>query len=176
MINRKQNIKGFTLIELIIYISLVSMVMVGIITFSLNVIYSGDKSNIRREVQQNGLFAMERVINEIKGANDINVGLSTFDTDPGVLSLEHNDPTKDPTTIDVSNGYLQITQGTSGPYALNSNNLEVTSLIFKNHSLANLTKIIKVEMTIRHINADKSNVANAEMTLKGSAVIREQSD
>lgn len=176
MKNLKTNKEGFTLIELILYIAIISIILVGFMTFSLDVIYSGEKSEIRQTVQQNAIFSMQKILKEIRTSNDLNIGSSTFDTSPGVLSLSKNLAGDDPTIFDISSGNLQIQQGTNGPYALTDDNLEVTNLVFTNQSVSNRTTIVGVELTLRHINADQSNLTNAQISLHGAAVIRERSD
>lgn len=176
MKNFKTNKEGFTLIELILYIAIISMILVGFMTFSLDVIYSGEKSEIRQTVQQNAIFSMQKILKEIRTSNDLNIGTSTFDTHPGVLSLSKDTAGDDPTIFDISTGTLQIQQGVNGPYPLTADDLEVINLVFTNLSVTNRTTIIRVELTLRHVNADKSNLANAQITLKGAALIREKSD
>lgn len=167
--------KGFTLIELILYIAIASMIMVGITTFSINIIFTSEKSEIRQEVQQNAIFAMQKMMQEIRESNDLNIGTSTFGSSPGVLSLSRNNGAEDPTVLNVSNGSLQISRGATGPFDLISNNIEVTNLIFTNLSFGGRTTIIKIELTLNHKNAAVSNIADAEVSLRGAALIREKS-
>jgi len=57
--NKKRK-KGFTLVEIIIYFGLVSIILILIIGFSLNIFESTNKNNVYREIQQNGRFIMQK--------------------------------------------------------------------------------------------------------------------
>jgi len=76
------NTKGFTLIELIIYIAIVSAVLVLITDFTWNVIYGNVKSQSVREAQQNARFAMLKITRAIRvGQNPTTV----FTLNDGIL-------------------------------------------------------------------------------------------
>lgn len=62
--------KGFTLIELIIYIAIVAMVLVIASGFAWNIIEGKVKSTAYQEVQQNARFAMEKVSRELRAGTD----------------------------------------------------------------------------------------------------------
>ena len=167
---------GFTLIELIIYVALSSILLVTVITFGLNTIYSGEKSEIRQETLQGSTLAMQRILEEIRSADDLNDGTSTFGSSPGVLSLASSTSADDPVVIDVDSNMLQLTLGAGSAIDLLDESLEVTNLVFTDLSRSNYTKHIRVELTVRHENYDESNLAAAEVGLTGSALIRTQSD
>lgn len=168
--------KGFTLVELIIYVAMIGVVVIGFLNFGLNVIYTGEKSEIRQEVQRNATYALQRVLSKIKEANAVNAGSSTFDSHPGVLSLEMEDSAVDPTVFDISGGILRMTEGVSSPVNLIPAELEATNLVFSNLSVSGRTSNIKIELTARHRNYNVSNLAEAEMVIEGSASIRKQAN
>ncbi len=62
--------KGFTLIELIIYIAIVSVVLVLASSFTWDIIWGGTKATCYREVQQNARFAMEKIIRALRAGSD----------------------------------------------------------------------------------------------------------
>src|SRR3990172_1952153 len=67
----KLEIKGFTLIELIVYVALVAIFITGAILFSWDVIYGREKSFNQQIVQQNARAALLRISYEIRRAQDI---------------------------------------------------------------------------------------------------------
>lgn len=168
--------KGFTLIELIISIAIISIFLISVIFLSLQFVEESQKARSFQEVQQNGRFAMERMLQEIRAASDLNTGASTFNTHPGVLSLAVDDATKNPTIFDVSGGQLRIKQGTGSALPLTSTKVQVTNLVFKNFSVANRTKNIKISLTVEHDNPANVPIFDADISLEGAAVIREQED
>jgi len=158
LIKRINNQKGFTLIELILYIAIISIFITGTILFAWDIIHASVKSDTHREVSQNLRLASMRIAHEIRNASGINSSPSL----PGSsISLTNTDPLKNPTIIDVSSGRIRIGQGNSGscpsssPCFLTSNNVTVTSLQFTDLSSAggeskNVNYVIDLES-----NADR---------------------
>jgi len=62
--------EGFILIELVIYIAIVSAVLVLITNFSWNILYGNIKTQTIRETQQNARFAMEKISRTIRAGQD----------------------------------------------------------------------------------------------------------
>ncbi|MCH7730769.1 prepilin-type N-terminal cleavage/methylation domain-containing protein [Patescibacteria group bacterium] len=121
---------GFTLIELIIYIALVSIFISGAILFAWDIIYGRVKSGVQREVTQNLRLASKRLVYEIRNASGINsVSTST-------ISLVMDESDRNPTVFDVSGGRLRIGYGSGGscpstsPCSLTSNKVTVSNLAF----------------------------------------------
>lgn len=166
--------RGFTLVELIIYITLTVLIGTAILSFSIQVVETSQKSRSFQEVQQNARVAMQRMIQEIKSASDLNTGSSAFDVHPGVLSLEHQTGGLDPTVFDISSGTLRITQGANGPYDLTSSNVRVSNLVFTNLSSSGRVKVIRIEMTVDHANPGSRNYLDARTTVQATAVLRVQ--
>jgi len=63
---------GFTLVELILYIALVSIFLTGVIMFTWDILYGRVKSYVQEEVNQNSRFAAKRIIYEIRNASGVN--------------------------------------------------------------------------------------------------------
>jgi len=93
--------KGFTLIEFIIYIGIVAAVLVIAVNFSWEIIYGNIKSQVLREVQQNGRFAMEKITKTLRLGSNPDI----FSVSNGIL-YQNNVPI---TTDQVKVTNLQIT-------------------------------------------------------------------
>ncbi len=159
--------KGFTLIETIIYISIISVFLVSVIQFSTNAIRSGEKARVIHEVQQNARFGLERVAREIRASDGVNTGASTFDSHPGVLSLSTTSGT---TVFDVSSGVLRINEG-SGAVNVTTNTVTITNLVFEDFSVSNKTQNIRVSITVEYAGNDSLEY-NTSKTFNTSVVIR----
>lgn len=142
--------KGFTLIEFIIYITVVAVILVLASGFAWNIIQGNTKTACYREIQQNGRFAMEKIARAIKEASAINSPIAGNSANS--LSLEMADPNLDPTVFDLSDNKLRITQGSTGPYGLTGDQAIVSSLQFTNLSYIDTPGTIRVEMAIDHVN------------------------
>lgn len=120
------------MIELIIYIALVSIFISGAILFSWDIIYGSKKSEVHREVNQNMRYISKRISYEIRNASAIN-SVSSSD-----LCLASDDSNYNPTRIYLSGGNLHIAWGGGSSDCtgmvndeiLNSNVVSTTSLSF----------------------------------------------
>lgn len=167
---------GFTLIETLIYGLLVSGMILISVLFSLSVSEGNQRARAYQEVQQNARMAMDRMIQEIRAANNLDAAGSAFGTSSGVLSLIHDDASKSPTIFDVSGEVLRIRQGAGAIIPLTSDLAKVTNLTFTNLSVTNRTKNIGITLTVEHLNPDNISVYMASTTMRASATIRNQSD
>lgn len=170
------NKSGFTLIETMMYGLLVSGMILVSILFSLSISEGNQSARAYQEVQQNARLALDRIVQEIRAANNLDAGGSVFGTSPGTLSLTHDDASKSPTVFDVSGEVLRIRQGTGAIIPLTSDLVRVTALIFTNLSVSNRTKNIGISLTIEHLNPENTTVYQASTTMQVSATIRNQSD
>ncbi len=157
-----KNKKGFTLIELIIYIAIIGLIMSSFVSFSIIMANSRNKNYAAREVQANFRNILDIVTRKVKEANSINMGASIFGSDPGVLSLSMDDPSKDPTIIDLDqdDGVMQITEGTSNPVAITSNEIQVTNLVFENLSGTSPRNNIRIQLTLEFNGEDNDQNFN----------------
>lgn len=71
--------KAFTLIELIIYVAIVSVVLILISGFAWNIIYGNAKNAALREIQQNARFAMEKITQAIRAGQNPTTAFTVID-------------------------------------------------------------------------------------------------
>lgn len=156
--------KGFILIELLFYISIISLVLISIIGFFWNIISGNIKEQAYQEVQQNGRFAITKITQEIKKAIRVNNPL------PGIsansLSLVMQDPSLNPTIFDLSNGKLRITQGVLVPIELTTDQILVNNLQFTNLSYPDTPGTVRIEMTLENLNPSEKTEYQASIDLK----------
>jgi len=172
----QKNQQGFTLFELLIYVSLISILAVVFVNFAIDINTTAKKTVVRQEVQESARFSIERMMQEIRRAQGINVGTSTFDTHPGVLSLQMANPAEDPTVFDISGGVLRIKQGAGAAEDLTPASLTVASLVFTNLTVGDRTSNIKATITVAHPNPSNIETFDAEVTLQSAAAVRQLED
>ena len=85
--------------ETLIYVAIVALVSTGLAKFSTSITATRNKSYVVQEVHANMRDAITLISKKIQEANAINVANSTFDSDPGVLSLSMASSTINPTII-----------------------------------------------------------------------------
>ncbi len=160
--------RGFTFIELIIYISIVTMMMTTIIPFAWNIIEGGAKSSTEQEVFSNARYISERIKYEIRNAAGINSVAATS------ISLIASPSANNPTVIDLSGGNIRIKQGSANAINLNSQNASISALNFTNFTSAD-NKTENIQFTIT-VNASYAATRRQEYlestTIQGSAEVR----
>lgn len=163
--------KAFTLIELLIYIAIISSILVLMTGFFWNIVWGNIKENSYQEVQQNGRFALTKIIQETKKATGINT--PTPGSSGNYLSLAMANPNLNPTILDLSAGKLRITRNGSPPIELTTDRVIVTNLQFTNLSYAGTPGTIRIEMTINHSNPGNLMEYQASINLKSTVSLLE---
>jgi type II secretory pathway pseudopilin PulG len=147
--------RGFTLVELIIYISILSLVVVGLVSFALSMTSVRAKVYVGQEVGANARIALDVITQKIRAAQSINMGASTFaPTNPGTLSLKMADGSRDPTIInlDALNGRLQIKEGVASPVFITGKEVRISNLIFTNLSQTGERGHIRIDLGVGYAN------------------------
>lgn len=142
----KSKNKGFTLIELILYVGLIAVFLTGAIYYAWDVIYGREKTYQNQLVDRGASVAMARIAYEITNARDV------VSVTPTQLVLQNIGST---TTIEVVGGRLLIAPGGAGPFFLTSNQLSVVnSDVFFDYSLSSSdSKNIRVKLAIEQSNS-----------------------
>lgn len=158
---------GFSFIELILYVAIVSIVLLAVVPFTWNSIQSGVKSMVQQEVNGNARFVLERIKYEIRNASGINAVSTTS------ISLATTNVATNPTIIDLSAGKVRIKQGTGAVTNLNSANTNVNSLTFANFTSGdNKTKHVQISLTMAANFAAGRQEYQDSVTLESSAEVR----
>ena len=165
-------LKGFTLLEVVLYIALISIVLVAVTYFTWDIIYGGVKTFAVREVQQNARFAIERLTFEIKKAE----GVDSIATDFVVLD---NGIDPDVTLrFDVPNKKITIQEGAGPQQDLTTNDVEVTNGRFTYLSYTYpgattpATENIKIEMDLNYLNPENLEDWLADESFETSVEIK----
>ena len=122
---KKKNLKknnGYTLIELVLYISLFT-IMISAISISFSLFFDSKiKNQTIMEVDGEGAQIMQIITQTIRNANSINSPiLGASDTS---LSLNVVNPILDPTVFSLSGNEINVTEGLIPAVSL-TNNLRV---------------------------------------------------
>jgi Tfp pilus assembly protein PilW len=166
--------QGFTLIETLIYLSVVGGIIATFVSFSFVVQDARTKTLVISEVQANGRFALDVISQRIRAATGVNTGSSTFDSDPGTLSLAMAESSVNPTVFNLSadNGTLQITEGVGSAVELTSDDAQVTNLTFTNLTDGD-REHIRVQMTIGYTNTSGSKPFTYTQDIQTSVSVRQ---
>ena len=160
--------RGFGLIEIIVYVSIVALIAI----FSINAILSVTKvfAEVKsyNDLRESAVISLERMIKEIRFANDIDIAGTVFGTNPGRLKLNTTDETGSPKTLEfyVSGGSLNIIDNDAEKGTITGSSTALTNLVFR-QALTPKGKLIKIEMTLSDTRANPRTV-----NFYGSAVLR----
>ena len=167
--------KGFTLMELLVYIALIGLIGTAMVRYTIGVSNARNKNFVTQEVQAQGRTALQMISQRIRAANAVNATSSTFGTDPGVLSLAMSDSSKNPTIIDLTadDGRLRIKEGSSATQVISDDNLAITNLVFTDLTSTSLRENVRVQLTVEYNNTSGDVNFDASQTFQTSVSIRQ---
>jgi Tfp pilus assembly protein PilW len=139
--------KGNSLIELMVYLGIFSVLCLVIIKSLVTSMTIYSQSQAYRKVQSQGELVMERITRELRQATSVTSG--TYNTSPGSVSLSGKDLSSTPETVvfDVSGGNVQVTVNGATPTPLTGGQVGVSSLIFRSVTTS-VGTAIKVELIL----------------------------
>ena len=139
--------QGFTLVETILYIGVVSLILVAFVSVALSIARSRAKVGVISEVTYNAKHALNIIESHIREADDVITPAEGVTT----TSLEVDMPgTPDNIVFDVSGGALRLTDGIASPVAIITNEVTVTSLTFENLAASGEKDNIKIVLTLEY--------------------------
>lgn len=174
MVKKSKKNKGFSLLELLLYMG-IFIILISVITFfSTTLIKSLNKNSVKKEVVQGTYAAMRIMLYEIKAAEEIYIPTSEFEIHPGQLSLKTKKNLSDGEEITYVDFYLDennhfyIKRESQEPALLVSDNLRVNNLELE--YLSSVSESVRIHLTIGY------NTINPEYqylyTLTSSATTR----
>jgi prepilin-type N-terminal cleavage/methylation domain-containing protein len=143
--------KGFTLVEFLLYIAIVSVVLTVAGSTILNILFGKAKLSALHEVGQNARSSLGRMTNAVAGSSGTVSPLPQATS--SALALSVSDVSKNPTVFSVSGGVLYIQEGAASSSRLTDPEVFVDSLEFGNVSFVNAPSAIKIRMKIRTANS-----------------------
>ncbi|MCC2630346.1 MAG: hypothetical protein K0S38_155 [Candidatus Paceibacter sp.] len=162
--------QGFSLIEMLIYIAVLTIISLAVTSTVLSFTTSYRTLGVMRIVERSATDAMERMTREIRGATNVDTNNSTFGSNPGVLSLVTTEDAVSTTTrFYVSSNTLKVDVNGIDIGPLTTNNVVVTNLVFT-LATTTYTTAVKIDMTLQGTNgtAVKTESYHSTVILKGS--------
>ncbi len=180
----KKKKSGFTLVEIIFYISILAILLVVAVNFLTGLIRAQKKAEIHRKVWENADYALRRVIFEIENAESVyacSTCPSVFDDDAGYLSLETAvlTPTGETTTyidlyLNSADSRLYIKREGLEAEPITSDDVEVTKFHIKDlaFNAYNIPTSLQIEITVKQKGEPTKSEYRAETTLLTTASIK----
>lgn len=160
---------GFSLIELLLYLSLAGLLFFTLFSFLLIAFTGRIKSQAISEVEQQGSQIAQRITQAIRNADSVNYPAPGASS--STLSLAFADAAKNPTIFDLSNNAIGIRYGTSSRIVLNGSRALLSNLLFANLSRPATPGIIRTTFTINTSTSTKQEF-NYVKNFSASASLR----
>ncbi len=158
---KKYKKNGYTLAEMIVYLSIFTVMSIAVINSLIVVMNSFNTTRTNRDLLESASSSIERMSREIRQAKSIDTTNSSLDTDPGVLQLNSTDSSGNSTLIkfSTSNGALNLYQGGVLTGNLLGQNITVTSLVFRRINTT-VGEAVKIEMTLEDTASKDQKTSN----------------
>jgi len=159
---RKQD--GFSLVEIMIYLAIFTIISILVINSFLIVMSSFTTTRTNRDLLESGINSMERLSREIRQAN--NVDLIGSNLAGGILQLNSKDQLSNPVVLKFSkeNFLLNVYQDGVLSGNLLGQNISLDNLVFRQIITAK-SEAVKIEMTIRDTRSKKNKTVNFYNTI-----------
>lgn len=137
---------GFSLVEMIVYIALLTIFTTGLVVVVVSLSESKTHLNAREELTYTSTVTLEKITREIRQSQSVDLFTSTLGFHPGKLALQPEDTPTQLNTIYVQAGRVFIQEGSNTPSPLSSASVFVSNLVFTRMSNPN-TEGVLVELT-----------------------------
>lgn len=164
--NRKYK-RGFSLLEMLLYVTLFASVIAVISVFFVSMIGSKQRSQAIGEVEQQSQLIMDKILSEIRNADFITN--PTKGSTDNVLVLDSSGQS---TTFNLITGNIFIERGASSPTQLNNDLVAVSGLFFANYGNTGATDSISVRFRVSMLNPGNRPELNYSNTFYGVATVK----
>ncbi|OIP80809.1 hypothetical protein AUK45_02985 [Candidatus Peregrinibacteria bacterium CG2_30_44_17] len=164
--------KGFTLVELILYLAILAILLPITAFLLLNLQEGAVKARAIRTVSQNGRFAFAQMQLAVRNADTItspSVGATSSS-----LVLVTDDPATNPTSFFVSGTRLMIQEGSSASAVLTELGVQITDLQFQNVSPTGTSGTLRMQFSVSPTSASGNPAYTAGQQFWGTSAIRKR--
>ncbi|OIO33077.1 hypothetical protein AUJ44_01140 [Candidatus Nomurabacteria bacterium CG1_02_47_685] len=157
--------KGFTLIEMLIYIVFLSAASVVAVTSLFTIVRAVAEIRLAQDINDSATAVLGRTMREIRDAYGIDAIQSAFGTNPGRLVLLTKDDMGNNVARDffVENGAIKLKEDGVDQGSLISQNVTVDNLVFTNITTAN-SQGVKITMQISGVRGNLSKTGSYDAT------------
>ncbi len=166
---RKNNTKAFTLIELVLYLAMISGIMLTISYSLATLLEARIKNQAIAEVNQQGQQVLQ-IITQIS-RNSIAIRLPVPQSSSNAMTLTVPNP-NDPTIFTLVSNAIMISEGGGTQIPLTNGRVVVSDLSFRNLTRTNTPGTVKIQFTLTHLNPENRSEYAFSKTFYGTATLR----
>ena len=140
---------GFSLVEMMVYVALLTVILVAVVNMLLVMSRAYSFYKVSRRLQSSAVFALDRMVRDIRNSRNVDLSASALGVSPGVLTLNTTQATGTPETLQfyVSNDVLRLKQDSGDIGPLTIDGVTVRSLVFR-HMNTGISQAVKIELTL----------------------------
>lgn len=171
-IGSEKFLKGFTLIEVLVYIAVLTIIVLAISSLLIWAIRSGAKAKAMRETLNNAERAMAIMVHETKEAKGIYTPTSLFDAHPGQLSLEttkYSSLEEETIFLDfyLCQDKLCLKKESQDPFVLTSDSVEISNLVFS-EVFSGQAPSLQIDLIVSYKNPQNRPEYSASVNLRST--------
>lgn len=173
----KNNKKGFTLVEMMMYVAIMVVVGSVFVVFIPQVTRENAYIQAKGEVLDNITSVMDLMVREIKHSSGVYPSTTVFIANPGQLSLEtrfNTIATEESTFVDfyVDSNRLYVKREEEAIQQLTSDKVKINSLVFTNLNAGGSYPVIRIVLTASYDSTSQEVMAQSSVTLTSTVSAR----
>lgn len=160
---------AFSLVELIIYTAIASVIAAYMVLISIDIVRARGERQSEREVLENARFAMNMIERQVRDATGLSSG--SFGSHPGSVTFTKDGggalifSTNTKTLGTQTLRYLQMNNG-SGNEQLTSDKVNITNFVINELTRATETENLQFEITFEYLDGSESLSLRTALSLR----------
>jgi len=161
--------KGYTLIELLLYMAIVGVLLTSVTTFFGMTADARFKNQTVAEVNDQGQAMMDYMTQTIRNATSITTPVAA--ASGASLTLVVPTGSLSPTVFSLSSSALQVKEGAAAAISLTNNDVQVNSISFTNLTRSGTSGVVQISFVLARVNVNSHNEFDYQKTFTDTAEI-----
>ena len=163
--------KGYTLIELLLYVTIIGSLLTAVSMYFSTATEARVKNQSIVEVNQQGAIAVDTITYAIRNADSITS--PTAGNSAASLTLVVPTGADSPTVFDLSSDAIRSKKGAASAIPLTNSKVKITSLTFTNLTRSGTLGVVRFSFVIARVNNSNQNAYEFQKTFYASAALRD---
>lgn len=175
LINLTKNHAGITLVEMLLYIAIFSILITAVVTVAISATTQRVRNNAVAEVDYQGEAVMSYITQTIRNASSVNIPTpNNVSSSISVnTSLSANNPTVFDSFSDGSRQRLRVLEGSPAiQNYLTNNRITVNDISFANSAINGGRDSIRIQFTLQYFNPSGRPELDYQKTFYGGVTLR----